>query len=66
MKTSLLGWSLLSLLTVPTVAASAKLEKRGNRGVDSDLPTVFNGLDVPAFTQLTPDNFDELTKDGHW
>ncbi|KAJ5242856.1 uncharacterized protein N7469_001183 [Penicillium citrinum] len=42
MKTSWLGWSLLSLLTVPTVAASAKLEKRGNRGVDSDLPTVFN------------------------
>ncbi|KAJ5599635.1 hypothetical protein N7450_000702 [Penicillium hetheringtonii] len=66
MKTSWLGWSLLSLLTVPTVAASAKLEKRGNRGVDSDLPTVFNGLDVPPVTQLTPENFDELTKDGHW
>lgn len=66
MKTSWLGWSLLSLLTVPTVAASAKLEKRGSRGVDSDQPTVFNGLDVPPLTHLTPENFDELVKDGYW
>ncbi|KAJ5974212.1 hypothetical protein N7481_011422 [Penicillium waksmanii] len=66
MKTSWLGWSLLSLLTGSTVAASAKLEKRANRGLDSDQPTVFNGLDVPPLTQLTPDNFDELIKDGQW
>ncbi|CAI7667830.1 unnamed protein product [Penicillium pancosmium] len=66
MKTSWLGLSLLSLLTGSTVAASAKLEKRTNRGLDSDQPTVFNGLDVPPLTQLTPDNFDELTKDGQW
>ncbi|KAJ5408082.1 hypothetical protein N7509_001965 [Penicillium cosmopolitanum] len=66
MKTSWLGLSLLSVLTGSTVAASAKLEKRANRGLDSDQPTVFNGLDVPPLTQLTPDNFDELTKDGQW
>ncbi|KAJ5907542.1 hypothetical protein N7495_000224 [Penicillium taxi] len=66
MKTSWLGWSLLSVLAVPTLAAaSAKLEKRG-RGVDPEIPSVFNGLDVPPLLQLTSDNFDELTKEGTW
>lgn len=75
MKSSWLGWSLLSLLAVPTVAAPSdsevkegnKLVKRwGSSGVDPDTPSVFNGLDVPPLLQLTPDNFEEYTKDGTW
>lgn len=75
MKTSWLGWSLLSLLAVPTVAVSSDSEsKEGNRlvkrwgssGVDPETPSVFNGLDVPPLLQLTPDNFEEYTKDGTW
>lgn len=75
MKTSWLGWSLLSLLAVPTVAVSSDSgSKEGNRlikrwgssGVDPETPSVFNGLDVPPLLQLTPDNFEELTKDGTW
>lgn len=75
MKSSWLGWSLLSLLAVPTVAASSDSEvKEGNRlvkrwfsnGADPETPSVFNGLDVPPLLQLTPDNFEEYTKDGIW
>lgn len=75
MKVSWLGWSLLSLLAVPTLGAPSdsetkagnRLEKRRkDRGVDPEEPSIFNGLDVPPLLQLTPDNFDELTKDGTW
>lgn len=75
MKTSWLGWSLLSLLAVPAVAVpsdseskeSNKLVKRwGSSGVDPETPSVFNGLDVPPLLQLTPENFEEYTKDGTW
>lgn len=73
MKVSWLGWSLLSSLAVPTVAASSqegnRLVKRlgwGSSGVDPETPSVFNGLDVPPLIHLTPDNFEEYTKDGTW
>lgn len=75
MKVSWLGWSLLSLLAVPTLATTSdsnsrvgnRLVKRwGSSGVDPETPSVFNGLDVPPLIQLTPDNFDEYTKDGTW
>lgn len=74
MKVSWLGWSLLSLLTVPTLAASSesnaptgnRLEKRRSRGIDPQEPSVFNGQDVPPLLQLTPESFEELTKDGYW
>ncbi len=75
MKVSWLGWSLLSLLAVPTLGAPSdsetkagnRLEKRRkDRGVDAEEPSIFNGLDVPPLLQLTPDNFDELIKDGTW
>jgi protein disulfide-isomerase len=75
MKVSWLGLSLLSLLAVPTVAAPSESEtkvgnrlekRRNNRGVDAEEPSIFNGLDVPPLLQLTPDNYEELTKDGTW
>lgn len=75
MKVSWLGWSLLSLLAVPTLAAPSESEtkagnrlekRRNNRGVDAEEPSIFNGLDVPPLLQLTPDNFDELIKEGTW
>jgi protein disulfide-isomerase len=34
--------------------------------VDSDTPTTFNDIKVPPLTQLTPENFEEVTKDGYW
>jgi protein disulfide-isomerase len=76
MKASWLGWSLLSLLAVPTLAASSESEsKEGNNlvkrwgssnAVDPETPSVFNGLDVPPLFQLTSENFEEATKDGTW
>lgn len=74
MKVSWLGWSLLSLLAVPTLADSPesnsptvnRLEKRRSRGIDPTEPSVFNGQDVPPLQQLTPESFEELTKDGIW
>ncbi|KAJ5666925.1 hypothetical protein N7462_011334 [Penicillium macrosclerotiorum] len=75
MKASWLGWSLLSLLAVPTFAVPSESEsqvgsrlktKRSSRGVDPEEPSIFNGLDVPPLFQLTPENFEEATKDGTW
>ncbi|KAJ5882068.1 uncharacterized protein N7529_000740 [Penicillium soppii] len=76
MKSSLLRWSLLSLLAVPALATPSDafpdqesgdaLVKRWGELVDSDQPTTFNGIEVPPLTQLTPANFDEVTKDGYW
>lgn len=75
MKTSWLGWSLLSFLAVPTLAAPSDSElKEGNNlvkrwgtnALDPDVPSVFNGLDVPPLVQLTPENFEEATKDSTW
>lgn len=34
--------------------------------MDSDTPTTFNDIKVPPLTQLTPENFEEVTKDGYW
>ncbi|KAJ5963811.1 uncharacterized protein N7479_003687 [Penicillium vulpinum] len=73
MKSSWLGWSLLSLLAAPVLGtpSDASFEQestlvRRARGVDPDTPTIFNGIEVPPLTQLTPDNFEEVTKDGYW
>ncbi|KAJ5232918.1 hypothetical protein N7468_005874 [Penicillium chermesinum] len=71
MKISWLGWC-LPLLAASTLAAPAdsesgqRPEKRANRGLDPEDPTVFNGLDVPPLFQLTAENFDETIKDGTW
>lgn len=75
MKFTSLGVSLISLLAVPSLAAPSDLEtkvsnrlekRRSNRGVDAEEPSIFNGLDVPPLLQLTPENFEENTKDGTW
>jgi protein disulfide-isomerase len=78
MKPSWLGLSLLSLLAVPALGAPsdassdlesgdhASLVTRGNRGLDTEEPSVFNEVEVPPLTQITPENFEEVTKDGVW
>ncbi|OJJ32108.1 hypothetical protein ASPWEDRAFT_139612 [Aspergillus wentii DTO 134E9] len=81
MKASLLAWSLLSLVSVPTFAAPSEgnapnlesrnehLFKRGGSSekVDpSTLPSTFNGIEVPPLKELTPENFEETVKDGYW
>lgn len=79
MKSSLLAWSLLSFVTIPVLASplqDAVPEPHLNirdTSKDSDevtapdnSPTLFNGIEVPPQKQLTPDNFDETTKDGYW
>lgn len=76
MKPSWLGWSLLSLLVSPALGTPSDassdqesgdtLVKRGARGVDPDTPTIFNDIEVPPLRQLTPENFEEVTKDGYW
>jgi protein disulfide-isomerase len=76
MKSSWLGWSLLSLLAAPALGTPSdaisdqesgnKLVKRWDRGVDPETPSIFNGVEVPPLTQLTPDNFEEVTKNGYW
>ncbi|CAG7960734.1 unnamed protein product [Penicillium olsonii] len=76
MKSTWLRWSLLPLLAVPALGTPSNASpdqesgvdttKRWGELVDSDQPTTFNGVEVPPLTQLTPDNFDELTKDGYW
>ena len=76
MKSSWLRWSLLSLLAVPALGTPSDaspdqesgdiLVKRWGELVDSDQPTTFNGVEVPPLTQLTPENFEEVTKGGYW
>ncbi|KAL2003778.1 hypothetical protein VTN02DRAFT_2272 [Thermoascus thermophilus] len=76
MKPSVLVWSLLSLLTVPTLAVpsedsvsrSHRLVKRDDVPVPDAEPqyTTFNGIKVPPQKQLSPDNFKETIKDGYW
>lgn len=81
MKSSLLVWSLLSLVTVPVLASPFKdavpdpethLNARGAAKDSDELtapglsPTLFNGVEVPPQKQLTADNFDETIKDGYW
>ncbi|RAH86365.1 thioredoxin-like protein [Aspergillus japonicus CBS 114.51] len=71
MRASLLAWSFLSLLSIPTWATSAgdtspkhHLAKRD--GSTEPKSTLFNGIEVPPVRSLTPDDFDETVKDGYW
>ena len=72
MKASSLVWSLVSLLTTHTLAASPdlKLESTSNTKspiTDPDsVPSTFNGIEVPPIPLLTPDNYEEMLKDGYW
>jgi protein disulfide-isomerase len=78
MKSSWLGLSLLSLLAAPALGAPsdassdlesedhASLVTRSNRGLDAEEPSIFNEVEVPPLTQITPENFEEVTKDGIW
>lgn len=76
MKPSLLVWSLLSLVSIPTLAAGTPnvlYKREGNQddqaaevADDSPKSTVFNGIEVPPQTELTPDNFKETIADGYW
>ncbi|KAL2872457.1 putative disulfide isomerase [Aspergillus lucknowensis] len=73
MRSSLLTWSLLSLSSLPTFAAPSEptfpknhLVKRADSDGSSSAPTVFNGVEVPPIKELTPDNFEEVVKDGYW
>ena len=71
----MLAWSLLSLVSIPTLAApsndvspSHHLVKRdGSSDAKSELQsTTFNGIEVPPIKALGPDNFEETVKDGYW
>lgn len=76
MKPSVLVWSLLSLLTVPTLAVPSEDSVSGSHRLvkREDVPapdaepqyTTFNGIKVPPQKQLSPDNFKETIKDGYW
>lgn len=79
MRLSFLVWSLLSVLAVPSLAASSedktRLFKRDDTAASKGKPetsdsesfsTVFNGIEVPPMKELTPDNFESVTKDGYW
>lgn len=79
MRPSFLVWSLLSVLAVPSLAASpedkTRLFKRDDTAASKGKPgtsdsesfsTVFNGIEVPPMKELTPDNFESVTKDGYW
>ncbi|KAL5343954.1 thioredoxin-like protein [Aspergillus crustosus] len=73
MRSSLLTWSLLSLFALPTFAAPSdqtiptkQLVKRDGSDDLGPAPTIFNGVDVPAIKELTPDNFEDTIKNGYW
>lgn len=81
MRSSLLAWSLLSLLSIPTFAipsgdiandfslANNRLVKRAEpveKAESGPASTTFNGIEVPPLKDLTPENFEELTKNGYW
>lgn len=80
MKTSLLAWSLLPLFSLSAYAGPSdnSINAESNNGYDGnrlvkragkedpDAPTVFNDLEVPPMKALTPENFEETVKDGHW
>ncbi|KKK22120.1 hypothetical protein P175DRAFT_0524885 [Aspergillus ochraceoroseus IBT 24754] len=73
MRSSLLVWSFLSLFSLTTFAApsdptiqSNHLAKRLDSEKAASNPTIFNGIEVPTITELTPENFEETVKDGYW
>ena len=78
MKPSMLVWSLLSLFSVPTLAATPEEPLESNnehrlvKRITSDtkdsssLSTTFNGVEVPPMRELTPDNYEDLPKNGYW
>ncbi|KAF7177392.1 hypothetical protein CNMCM7691_005597 [Aspergillus felis] len=81
MRSSLLAWSLLSLLSIPTFAIPSGdiaigLDLANNRLVKRVEPvektesgpasTTFNGVEVPPLKELTPESFEELSKNGYW
>lgn len=81
MRSSLLAWSFLSLLSIPTFAipsggiandlnlANNRLVKRAEpveKTESEPVSTTFNGVEVPPLKELTPENFEELTKNGYW
>ena len=61
----LLQWGLLSVLAVPTFALDTpRLFKQAEPA--PELPTIFNGIEVPPMRELSPDTFEPVTKDGYW
>ncbi|KAH8691302.1 putative disulfide isomerase [Talaromyces proteolyticus] len=70
MRSSLLAWSLLSLITIPTLASEPHaVYKRGEEEATADdgpASTTFNGIEVPAQKELDPENFKSATSDGYW
>lgn len=71
MRPSTLVYSLLSLVSIPTLAAASEdqdLVKRvsSDSKDSSSLSTTFNGAEVPPMRELSPDNFQDLTKEGYW
>ena len=75
MRRSLLAWSFLSISALPVFAspsedasANARLFKREEAPAPEgeSFSTVFNGVEVPFMKELTPDNFETITKDGYW
>lgn len=70
MKPSLLVWSLLSLVALPTFAApldDAPENTLVKRDADAESSsTTFNNIEVPPQKLLTPENFQDTIKDGYW
>lgn len=66
MKPSLLAWSLLSLLTVPTLATAVLKREETDVVEDGPISTTFNGIEVPPALEMTPDNFRSTIGDGYW
>ncbi|EYE97522.1 putative disulfide isomerase [Aspergillus ruber CBS 135680] len=73
MKPSTLVWSLLSLVSIPSTFAATpegsehRLVKRAGSEKDAkSSSTTFNGVEVPPMRELTPDTFQDLTKEGYW
>lgn len=73
MKPSMLVWSLLSLVSIPSTFAAASegsehrlVTRAGSEKDAKSISTTFNGVEVPPMRELTPDNFQDLTKEGYW
>lgn len=73
MKPSLVAWSLLSLIVIPTLAVDRpsntlvkRQEEEAQEIIEGPVGTTFNDIEVPPQKELDTQTFPSAIADGYW